>query len=308
MNINQKNLKVIDNVKSYFQFDKRKAILSKEILGGLSTFFAMMYILIVNPSILIPAAGEEYMGALFLGTAISSFIATLIMGLVAKVPVAAAPGMGINAFLTYTVCFGFGLTYGEGLVSVFVSGILYFIIGITPLRKIIIKSVPKNFKIAMGSMIGLFIAFIGLFSSGIIIQDPTGATPTSIGNFNNPLMIIALVLTLLGLILHFCKVKYAIVCITIIGLIAVLITGGVNKQIGNEIFQLNSFDSFSNFGNLSEKMWISFSTAFKKPLFYVAVFTFLYVDFFDTTGMIATLEDDKSFKKITILTKNDKYG
>ncbi|MGL4647745.1 MAG: NCS2 family permease [Mycoplasmoidaceae bacterium] len=305
-NNNQQN-----RIKDYFQFDKRGAILSKEIIGGLSTFFAMMYILIVNPAILSGAIdmenGSQWMGALFLGTAIASFIATMLMGLFAKVPIAAAPGMGINAFLTYTVCLSFQLSFGEALVAVFVSGIFYFIIGITPLRRAIVQSVPKNFKIAISSMIGLFIAYIGLVNSKIIVVG-NPAVPTGFGDFSQPLMVIALVLMILGLILHFCKIKFAILWIVIIGLIAVLITGAVDPTIGNVIFKLNDFNDFNKFGELSADMWSSFGTAFSKPLFYIAIFTFLYVDFFDTTATLTSLHNSKYFKEINKITENDKWN
>lgn len=130
--------KVLNSVSSFFSFKERGTTFRKEIIGGLSTFLAMAYILAVNPGMLSNASGaHDYTGVFFLGTAIASMVATMAMGLFAKVPVALAPGMGVNAFFTYTVAskFGLGLTVEQALIATFFSGVLYAIIAVSPARK-----------------------------------------------------------------------------------------------------------------------------------------------------------------------------
>lgn len=162
--------KIMTNVSDFFHFKERSATFKKEILGGLSTFLAMAYILAVNPGMLSNAnGGHEYAGVFFLGTAIASMVATLAMGLFANVPVALAPGMGVNAFFAYTVASKvMGLNVEQALIATFCSGLLYAIVAVSPFRKYLAKVLPKNVKLAIGAMIGLFLAYIGLSDSGII--------------------------------------------------------------------------------------------------------------------------------------------
>lgn len=164
--------KIIQSVSDFFNFKERSATFKKEIIGGLSTFLAMAYILAVNPGMLKNAnGGSEYAGVFFLGTAIASMVATLAMGLFANVPVALAPGMGVNAFFTYTVAgHVLNMNVEQALIATFCSGILYAIIAVTPFRSYLAKVLPKNVKLAIGAMIGLFLAYIGLSDAGIIVS------------------------------------------------------------------------------------------------------------------------------------------
>lgn len=130
--------KALNGVASFFSFKERGATFKKEIIGGLSTFLAMAYILAVNPGMLSDADGaSSYTGVFFLGTAIAAMVATMAMGLFANVPIALAPGMGVNAFFTYTVAskFGLGLNVDQALIATFFSGVLYAIVAISPARK-----------------------------------------------------------------------------------------------------------------------------------------------------------------------------
>lgn len=156
----------------HFKLKENGTTVGKEVVAGLTTFFAMAYIVVVNPTIL-SSAGMEW-GAVFLASIISAVVGTLIMGLVANVPYAQAPGMGINAFFVYTVCFGLGFTWQQTLSMVFVCGLINILITVTKLRKYIIKAIPSSIQSAIGGGIGIFVAYCGLlnvkfidFSSGV---------------------------------------------------------------------------------------------------------------------------------------------
>lgn len=297
---------MIKGLNSFFKLSDRNATIKKEIIGGITTFLAMIYILSVNPGLLSIASGSEYTGAIFLGTAISAFIATFAMGLLANVPLALAPGMGINAFFTFTVATSFGLGYGGALMSVFVSGIFYFIVAITNLRKIISQSISKNLKITISIFIGLLIGYIGLQNMGVIVSNP--ATLTGLGDFKNPLVIIGLLTFAVMITLYFLKIRGAIIIAMISGVIMLAITYAIIKDSNLEssdpmyhtyngiknTFTLNQYSDFDKFGDASALMWKDLGKTFSNPLFYVAVFTFFYVDFFDTTGTLMIFDNTLS--------------
>ncbi len=139
-------------MEKFFKLKENGTTFSTEVVAGLTTFFTMAYIIAVNPSVL-SGAGMEW-GAVFLATIIASIIGTLIMGLVANVPYAQAPGMGLNAFFTYTVCVGLGFTWQQALSMVFICGVINIIITVTKVRKYIIKAIPKSLQSAIGGGIG----------------------------------------------------------------------------------------------------------------------------------------------------------
>ena len=142
-----------------------------EFIAGLTTFFTMAYIIFVNPNILGLAGTEDNpfsKGGIYVATIIAAAIATLIMGLVANVPYAQAPGMGLNAFFTFTVSMGLGFTWQQALAMVFVCGIINIVITVTQVRKMIIKAIPRSLQYAIGGGIGLFIAYIGFKSAGFL--------------------------------------------------------------------------------------------------------------------------------------------
>ena len=138
-----------------------------EIIAGITTFFTMAYIIFVNPAILSSVPGFDK-GGIFVATIVATVIGTLIMGLVANVPYALAPGMGLNAFFTYTVCFGLGFSWQQALAMVFICGVINIVITVTNVRKAIIKSIPRTLQLAIGAGIGLFIAYIGLKDANIL--------------------------------------------------------------------------------------------------------------------------------------------
>ena len=152
-----------------FKLKTNKTSLKKEILAGMTTFVTMSYIIFVNPQMM--AASGMDQGASFVGTCLAASLACFFMGLYANWPVGLAPGMGLNAFFTYTVVGGMGYSWEVALGAVFWAGILFTLMSITPLRKWMLDGIPLNLRIAMGSGVGLFIGLIGLKSGGIIIAN-----------------------------------------------------------------------------------------------------------------------------------------
>ena len=189
-------------MEKFFKLKENGTTVSREIIAGLTTFFAMAYIIVVNPNTLSGRAGgleEELMpwGAVFLATIIASIIGTLVMGLVANVPYAQAPGMGLNAFFVYTVCLGLGFTWQQTLSMVFICGLINIIITVTKLRKFIIKSIPRSLQNAIGGGIGIFVAYIGFLNVSFVNFD-SGVPAMAV--LNNPtlwLFLIGLVLTII---------------------------------------------------------------------------------------------------------------
>ncbi len=306
MNNKLKNKFNTDSIKRYFMFDTYNAIIKKEIIGGITIFLAMCYILSVNPSMIgnaplsnqVDKFASQYHGGLFLATSISSFVATLFMGLWAKIPVALAPGMGLNAFFTYTVAQTVG--FESALSITILSGFLYLIIVMTPLRSIISKNIPTNFKIAVGSGIGLFMAFLGLQNSGIIVGS-TNVPITSLGDFTNPLVILALCLIMLGLILHFAKIPGAIIITMLFGAFIIIILSVTQVINKNEQYYglLNNYSDFSSFKYVVSAGWKGFSNInmWKNPITYIGLLSFLYMDFFDTTGSLILIDKISDFSK-----------
>lgn len=300
------------SIRRYFEFDKKGALWRKEIIGGISTFIAMSYILAVQPSFLIQSPftgsttgegiGSSYTGALFLGVALVSFIGSILMGLLSKVPISTAPGMGLNVFFVYTVSQSFHIGFEGSLYTVLFSGILYLIIACTSLRQKMMKVFPENLKIAIGTMIGLFIAYVGLANMGIITPGVWGA-PTNLGDYlNNPIIIVSIVGIFLLLALYFMKVPFPILFWLIIGIIMLAIVYASNPTQWSNIFVLKSYDEFSLFGNLQSQVYSSktFVTTFTNPLAYVAILTFLFVNFFDASGTMFSVGKALGIDKVDI--------
>ena len=162
-----------------FDLESNNTNIKQEFLAGFTTFITMAYIIFVNPQMM-SASGMDH-GASFVGTCIAAALACFIMGFYSNWPVALAPGMGLNAFFTYTVVGEMGYSWEVALGAVFLAGILFVIMSVTPLRRWMLDSIPLNLRIAMGSGVGLFIGFIGLKSGGIIVANE--ASFVSLGNF-----------------------------------------------------------------------------------------------------------------------------
>jgi AGZA family xanthine/uracil permease-like MFS transporter len=206
--------KLIENT---FNLESNNTSIKQEFIAGFTTFITMAYIIFVNPQMM--AASGMDLGASFVGTCIAAAIACFAMGFYSNWPVGLAPGMGLNAFFTYTVVGEMGYSWEVALGAVFLAGILFVIISVTPLRQWMLNSIPMNLRIAMGAGVGLFVGFIGLKTGGIIVQNE--ATFLSLGNFRNIETLLAAIGFLLILVLAVRKVVGAI----IIGVLAVTILG-----------------------------------------------------------------------------------
>ena len=167
-------------MEKFFKVKENGSTVKTEIVAGVTTFMAMAYILMVNAG-MFTATGVSY-GAIYISTAISAVVGTVLIGLLANLPLAQAPGMGLNAFFVYTVCLGLGLSYANALVLVLLDGIVFIILTVTGLRKVIFEAIPDAVKKAIPAGIGLFIAFLGLQNAGIVVDDP--ATLVNLTTFN----------------------------------------------------------------------------------------------------------------------------
>ena len=256
---------------NFFKTKSHSTDIQTEIVAGITTFITMAYIIFVNPQMMAQTGMDH--GAIFVGTCLAAAVACLFMGLFANWPVGLAPGMGLNAFFTYTVVGEMRYAWETALGAVFIAGVLFFIMSITPLRRWMLDSIPLNLRIAMGAGVGLFIGFIGLKNGGIIISD--GATFLSLGDFTNSSTLLAGLGFLLIAILSIRKIPGAI----IIGILTVtLLSIILNLVEFDGIFALPPdvtpvFLELDIFGALDIAM-IS------------VIFSFLFVNLFDTAGTL----------------------
>ena len=282
-------------MEKFFKLQERNTTISKEIIGGITTFLAMAYILAVNPSIL-SASGMNW-GAIFTATALSAAIATLVMAFCANLPVALAPGLGLNAFFTYTVVLGMGCSYQLALTAVLIEGILFIILSLCGVREAIIKSIPEGLKKAVAVGIGLFIAIIGLANAGVVSTE----TGTLIGYVNftmaNKTAIVAIIGLILTIVLFTLKVPGAI-------LIGIIITTIIGIPFGvttiPEDFKPFSAPSAPHFFAFDFK-GIFCTTAGKFSFavlgqFIVIFITFLFTDLFDTIGTLLGVAEQGNLK------------
>lgn len=263
-----------------FKLKENGTTVSTEVMAGITTFFAMAYIIAVNPNTL-SQAGMEW-GAVFLATIISAVVGTLIMGLVANVPYAQALGMGLNAFFVYTVCFQLQFTWQQALSMVFICGLINIFITVTKIRKIIIKAIPQSLQNAIGGGIGVFIAYLGFLNVGFITFD--SGVP-AIATLNQPVLWIFLIGLVLAAILTLKNVKggilIAIIVTTILG-----IPFGVTTTTDTVSFSEALSALPSTFGVIftSEGLPSLFSDLSRLPLVLITIFAFSMSDTFDTIG------------------------
>lgn len=246
-----------------------------ELLAGLTTFLTMAYILAVNPGILGDAGMDR--SAVFTATALASAIASIVMAFAANLPIALAPGMGLNAFFTYTVVLGMGYSWQTALTAVFLEGLLFIILSFVNVREAIVNSVPLNLKKAVAVGIGIFITLIGMKGAGIIVSNP--ATLVSLGNVTEGTALLAFIGLIITAILYALKVHGAI----LIGIIATTLIGipmGITAPYGGwESFSLMSMPAAPH----------AFALDFSNVLtlkFFTVFFSFLFVDIFDTVGTL----------------------
>ncbi|MBI9097821.1 MAG: NCS2 family permease [Spirochaetaceae bacterium] len=257
----------------FFKLTEKGTNVKTEIIAGVTTFLTMAYILAVNPGIL-SATGMDA-GAVFTATALSSLVATLVMALVANLPFALAPGMGLNAFFAFTVVLGMGKSWQFALTAVFLEGIIFILLTLFNVREAIINSIPMNIKRAISVGIGLFIAFIGFQNAGWIVDNP--ATLVGLGSLSSGPVLVAIIgLVVIG-ILHAFKVKGSL-------LIGILIATIAGIPLG--VTNLEGFRLFSAPASLSPILFqFEWSSVFTFEMFAV-LFTFLMVDMFDTVGTL----------------------
>lgn len=286
---------VAKTLDTYFGVSARNSTFKREILGGVITFLSMAYILVVNPLML--SGGEVGLtentmnfNAVFMATAISAAATTLLMGIMAKLPLALAPGMGVNAFFTYNVAyFGMGLGWEIALSVVLLSGVLFLIVSLTGLRKKALNAIPKSIKAAIGAGIGFFIAFIGLKNANVVVS--SDETIVKIGDFTDLGVILAIAGILLMVVLFFLKIKGYM----FIAMIAMLIIGLIMKSAGAttaDPYALPNWDNlksgwggdWTSLGQTIGKAVINIWPAMSSISGWIAILIFLFIDFFDTAG------------------------
>ncbi|MDN4609214.1 NCS2 family permease [Sporosarcina highlanderae] len=285
-------------MKKYFEFEKLGTNYRREIIGGLTTFLAMAYILAVNPIMLsleaipdLPEAMRMDKGAVFVATALAAAVGSLFMGLIARYPIGLAPGMGLNAFFAFTVVLTYGIPWQVGLTGVLFSGIIFIILSLTGLRELIINAIPAQLKYAVGAGIGLFITFLGLQNANIIVGDPNtlvalgdlSAGPTLLAIFGLVVTVIMMVKKINGAIF------YGMIMTTIVGMFVSLIE--VPTKIVDKV------------PDVSPTFGAAFDVIFQDPMslmttqFLVIVITFLFVDFFDTAGTLVAVATQAGLMK-----------
>ena len=287
----------MEKLQNFFKLRENGTTITKELIAGATTFFAMVYIIFVNPSML-SQTGMPF-GAVFLATIIATVIGTLIMGLFANVPYALAPGMGLNAFFTYTVVFALGFHWSEALGLVFICGLINVLITVTKIRKSIVKAIPVSLQHAIGGGIGIFIAYIGFKNAGFFgftadpgtwFEIPGGAAIIdssiipALTNFDSWGPVLALIGIIITVILLLMKVKGAI-------LIGIVLTTLIGWPMGVTSFAIGGFDIASPWGELGTTFGAAFKgigTMFqdpaKIPMAFLAIFAFSLTDTFDTIG------------------------
>lgn len=258
-------------LKKLFGFDASKTTVKTEIIAGITTFLTMSYILAVNPSMFSELSMPG--GAVFTSTALAAIIGCVAMAFIGKLPFGLAPGMGLNAFFVYSVCLGMGYSWQFALTAVLIEGVIFIILTITNVREAIVNAIPASLRNAIGAGIGLFIAFIGLSSAGVVVTDE--ATLVDLGNITSGSGLLAMIGIIITGFLYVKKVPGAI----LLGIIITMIIGipmGVTEFKGvlskpesiSPIFFKFQFDNIWSLDMVS------------------IVFTFLFIDMFDTVGTL----------------------
>ena len=285
-------------MKKYFEFDKLGTNYRREVIGGLTTFLAMAYILIVNPLMLsldgitgIPDEMRMDKGAVFVATALAAAVGSLFMGLIARYPIGLAPGMGLNAFFAFSVVLGMGIPWQTALTGVLFSGLIFIVLSLTGLRETIINAIPAQLKFAVGAGIGLFITFLGFQNANIIVADPN--TLVALGDLSKGPTLLAIFGLVITVIMMVRKINGAIFYGMIITTIVGMIYGLIN--LPDKI--VSSVPSVApTFGAAFEAIFQDPTSLFTTQ-FLVIVITFLFVDFFDTAGTLVAVANQAGLMK-----------
>lgn len=259
-------------LKKLFGFDPQKTTVRTELLAGLTTFLTMSYILAVNPGMFSQLDGMSA-GAVFTATALAAIVGSLAMAMIGKMPFGLAPGMGLNAFFVYTVCMGMGYSWQFALTAVFIEGLIFIALTLSNLREAIVNAIPVSLKNAIGAGIGLFIAFIGLQNAGIVVNND--ATLVSLGDITSGSALLGILGLIITGILVVKNVRGGL-------LIGILITTVIGVPMGLTEFKgiVSAPHSISDIFCKFE--WIHIFTLDML----VVVFTFLFIDMFDTIGTL----------------------
>ncbi len=254
-----------------FKLSENKTTFRTEVLAGVTTFLTMCYIIIVNPMIL-SETGMDH-GAVFVATCLAAAIGCLVMGIIANYPIALAPGMGLNAYFTYSVCMGMGVPWQTALAAVFVSGLVFIAISMFKIREAIVNAIPMSLKFAIGGGIGLFLALIALKNSGIIVDNP--ATLVGLGDLKQPTVLLTLFGFLMIVVLHQFKVRGSII-------ISILVLTAISTLMGLSEFKgvVGEIPSIA-----PTFLQMDFDGLFTASLVGV-IFVFFLVDLFDSTGTL----------------------
>lgn len=284
-------------MKKYFQFDELGTNYGRETVGGITTFLAMAYILVVNPSVLtlqsipdLPDALRMDQGAVFVATALAAAVGSILMGLIARFPIALAPGMGLNALFAYTAVLTYGIPWQTALTGVLISGVFFVCLSLSGIREKIISAIPLELKNAVGAGIGLFIAFIGLQNAGIVVSNDS--TLVGIGDITNGQTLLAIFGIVIAVILLTKGFRAAI----FIGMIISTIVGMVFGLIDTPKGIVGAVPSIEpTFGVAFE--------AFSDPMqlldgqILIVILTFLFVAFFDTAGTLVAVTKQAGIMK-----------
>jgi AGZA family xanthine/uracil permease-like MFS transporter len=259
----------------YFELSKHGTTVRTEVIAGVTTFLAMAYIVFVNQFYLGDIAGMDK-GAVFVATCLAAAIGTMIMGVWAKLPIAQAPGMGLNAFFGFTVVLGLGVSWQTALAGTMASGVIFLLLALTGVRKMVIDSIPVQLKLAVGAGIGLFITFIGLKAAGVVVDSP--ATTVTLGDLTESTTVLAIIGIVATAILltrgYRAAVFYGIVLTSVLGMVLGLIPVPTAIVSAPPSLAPTFGVAFGEFGNLLNAQML------------VVVFTMLFVDFFDTAGTL----------------------
>lgn len=272
-------------MKKYFQFEELGTNYKREIIGGLTTFLSMAYILAVNPAVLslssikdFPDALRMDQGSVFVATALAAAFGTLLMGVLARYPVALAPGMGLNAFFAYTVVLAMGIPWQHALGAVFVSGLIFILLTLTKVRETVINAIPAELKYAVSAGIGLFITFVGAQSAGLIVNDDS--VLVGLGNFHDGNVL----LTIFGIIITVILMTRGVNGGIFIGMVVTAIVGMIFGLVPIPDKIIGSIPSIKPTFGVSLSV-LGDSSFYTKDMI-VVILTFLFVVFFDTAGTL----------------------
>lgn len=259
-------------LKKLFGFNPKQTTVKTEIFAGITTFLTMSYILAVNPAMFSELEGMPA-GAVFTSTALAAIVGCLAMAFWGKLPFGLAPGMGLNAFFVYTVCLGMGYSWQFALTAVFIEGLIFIVLTLTNVREAIVNAIPENLKYAIGGGIGLFIAFIGLQSGGLIVDN--GATLVALGDITSGPALLALIGIIITGVMYVMNIPAAI----LLGIIITMIIGIP--------FGVTEFQGIMSHPHSIEPIFckFQFDNIFSLDML-VIVFTLLFLDLFDTVGTL----------------------